>query len=87
VDVWQHLDARLEVRYQGQSLATFEPATDAPVRVHKFQPAPGQEAPEKKPGAAKALKKPKVRKPSKPAADHPWRRPLYAKPKERNGSS
>jgi transposase len=87
VDVWQHLDARLEVRYQGQSLATFEPATDAPVRVHKFQPAPGQEAPEKKPGAAKALKKPKVPKPSKPAADHPWRRPLYAKPKERNGSS
>lgn len=87
VDVWQHLDARLEVRYQGQSLATFEPATEAPVRVHKFQPAPGQEAPEKKPSAAKALKRPKVRKPSKPAADHPWRRPLYAKPKERNGSS
>jgi len=84
VDVWQHLDGRLEVRYQGQSLATFEPATDAPVRVHKFQPAPGQEAPEKKPGAAKALKKPKVPKAYKPAADHPWRRPLYAKPKESN---
>jgi hypothetical protein len=71
------------VCYRGQSLVIFEPATDAPVRVNKFQPAPGQEAPQKKSSEHKAVKKPKVRKPYKPAVDHPWRQPLFAKPKER----
>ena len=42
VDVWQHLDGRLEVRYQGESLVSFQAATDAPLRVGKFTPAPGQ---------------------------------------------
>lgn len=84
VDVWQHLDGRLEVRYQGQSLITFEPADKQPVRVQKFNPAPGQEVPEKKPSQQKAVKKPKVRTPYKPAADHPWRKPLFAKPTERH---
>jgi transposase len=83
VEVRQHLDGRLEVCYRGQSLVIFEPATDAPVRVNKFQPAPGQEAPQKKSSEQKAAKKPKVRKPYKPAPDHPWRQPLFAKPKER----
>jgi transposase len=84
VDVWQHLDGRLEVRYQGQTLVTFEPADTQPVRVQKFNPAPGQEAAHKKPSEQRTGKLPKVRKPYKPAADHPWRKPLFAKPKERN---
>lgn len=68
VDVWQHLDGSLEVRYQGESLVCFQPATDEPLRVGKFTPAPGQTW--TKPPAAS---KPKVRTPHRPAADHPWR--------------
>jgi transposase len=68
VDVWQHLDGRLEVRYQGESLVSFRPATDAPLRVGKFTPAPGQTW-TKPPAATKA----KVRTPYRPAVDHPWR--------------
>lgn len=69
VDVWQHLDGCLEVRYQGESLVSFQPVTDAPLRVGKFTPAPGQTW-TKSPAAPKA----KVRTPYRPAADHPWRR-------------
>jgi transposase len=83
VDVWQHLDGRLEVRYQGQSLVIFEPADEQPVRVQKFTPAPGQEVPEKQPSQPKVVKLPKTRKPYKPSPDHPWRMPLSAKPKGR----
>jgi transposase len=81
VDVWQHLDGRLEVRYQGHSLVTFEPADHQPVRVLKFTPAPGQAAPQKQPAEPQPIKKPKVRTAYKPAADHPWRRPVVAKSK------
>jgi len=73
VEVWQHLDGRLEVRYQGQSLVTFMPATQQPVRVKKFTPAPGQEAPKPESGPDKGpqtLKPPVTHKPSK---KHPWR--------------
>ena len=83
VDVWQHLDGHLEVRYQGQSLITFEPADEQPVRIQKFNPAPGQEFLVKQPGQQKAVKKPKVRTPYKPAPDHPWRKPLFGKPTQR----
>ena len=83
VDVRQHLDGQLEVHYQGRSLVTFEPADERPVRIQKFNPAPGQVALDQHQGALKTVKKPKVRKPYKPATDHPWRRPLFAKPKER----
>lgn len=68
VEVWQHLDGRLEVRYQGESLVSFQPATAEPLRVGKFTPAPGQTW-TKPPAASKA----KVRTPHPPAADHPWR--------------
>lgn len=68
VDVWQHLDGRLEVRYQDHSLVSFRPATDAPLRVGKFTPAPGQTW-TKPPAAPKAI----TRTPPRPAADHPWR--------------
>ena len=40
VDVLQHLDGQLEVRYQGRSLVTFQQASAHPVRVKKFEPAP-----------------------------------------------
>lgn len=69
VDVWQHLDGHLEVRYQGESLVRFRSATPGPLRVGKFTPAPGQTW--TKPPAAP---KDKTRTPYRPPADHPWRR-------------
>jgi transposase len=72
VDVWQHLDGSLEMRYQGESLARFRPATDAPVRVGKFTPAPGQTAVTQP--ASPAVTQSKTRTPYRPAANHPWRR-------------
>jgi transposase len=80
VHLKQHLDGRLEICYQGKSLVTFEPSSEQPVRVNKFSPAPGQVAPQK-PAENKTVKKPTERKPHKPAADHPWRKPLFAKTK------
>jgi transposase len=72
VEVRQHLDGRLEVRYQNQRLAIFEPQGQEPLRMKKFTPAPGQTA--STPVTQDPPKEP-VRKPSipKPAADHPWR--------------
>jgi transposase len=84
VDVWQHLDGRLEVRYQGHSLVTFEPADQRPVRVEKFSPAAGQEAPEKEPEQPPKPKQPTERKPYKPADNHLWRKTVFAKPKQKN---
>jgi len=73
VDVLQHLDGRLEVRYQGSSLVIFQPATNGPVRVGKFKPAPAQVAPKSIPQLAKLSQTPKQRLPYKPPANHPWR--------------
>jgi transposase len=80
VEVRQQLDGRLEVCYQGQSLVTFQPADDQPVRIGKFSPAAGQEAPKKQPPAKS---KSPVRPPYKPPADHPWRKPLFGTAKEK----
>jgi len=74
VDVLQHLDGQLEVRYQGRSLVTFEQASAHPVRVKKFMPAPGQETPKSVLVQDKPAVTPEPRKPYKPAANHPWRR-------------
>jgi len=73
VEVRQHLDGRLEVRYQNQRLAIFEPEEHGPLRMKKFSPAPGQTT--STPASQDEPKKP-PKKPlgSKPAADHPWRR-------------
>jgi transposase len=68
VDVWQQLDGRLEVRYHGESLVSFQPATDAPLRVGKFTPATAQTW--AKPPAPPRVA---IRTPYRPAADHPWR--------------
>jgi transposase len=78
VEIRQHLDGQLEVCYQGLSLATFEPSHERPVRVKKFSPAPGLQAPERQVEQKKVVK-PFQRIPYKPAADHPWRKPLRAK--------
>jgi transposase len=72
VEVRQHLDGRLEVRYQNRRLAVFDPELFEPPHMKKFSPAPGQTAP------ASALpdepkKPPKKPLGSKPAANHPWR--------------
>lgn len=74
VALHQHLDGRLEVHFQGQRLATFQPAQDTPLRVAKFEPAPGQQAPKPLPLPDKAAHSPKTHVPYKPAPDHPWRR-------------
>jgi transposase len=74
VDVLQHLDGRLEVRYQGHSLVTFQPAPDQPLRVKKFKPAPGQVSSQPKQVEERPQTASDVRVPYKPAANHPWRR-------------
>ncbi len=86
VDVWQHLDGRLEVRYQEQSLVTFLPASHEPVRVKKFTPAPGQEAPQQEAEPLPTAKPPKERKPYKPDKNHPWRQAWMAKSKHRSNN-
>jgi transposase len=78
VDVLQHLDGQLEVRYQGKSLVTFKQASGYPVRVKKFEPAPGQIFTQPKLEQEEPVKIPQPRPPYKPAANHPWRR--YGKP-------
>ena len=78
VEVQQHLDGQLEIRYQGKRLASFQSATELPVRVNRFTPLPAEAMPLKQ-VQPKPVVKPKERKPFKPAADHPWRKPLFAK--------
>jgi transposase len=78
VEVQQHLDGRLEIHYQGKRLATFQPADASPVRVNRFTPSPTDETPDKFIQPKPAVK-PNERKPFKPAADHPWRKPFLAK--------
>ena len=72
MEVRQHLDGHLEIRYQNQCLATFEPAHEQAVRVKKFTPAPGQIAQAKPTPEVKHIKhgQPPI---YKPAANHPWR--------------
>jgi transposase len=82
VEVQQHLDGRLEIHYQGKRLASFQPAAELPLRVKRFTPLPVEETP-KNQVQPKPLVRPKERTPFKPAADHPWRKPLFAKKGER----
>jgi transposase len=74
VDVLQHLDGRLEVRYQGLSLVTFQPAPDQPLRVNKFKPIHKQTASPPLRAEEKPLQTPLAKSPYTPAANHPWRR-------------
>lgn len=75
VELRHHLDGKMVIGYQGQTLATFQPATPAPPRVGHFQPAATSVRVD--PPAPKPPKPP--RQPWKPPADHPWRKPLVAK--------
>lgn len=79
VEVRQHLDGRLEICYHGNSLAIFMPIDNQPVRVNKFSP---REEDLQKPVKPKTLERAKERNPYKPAANHPWRKPLFAPRKE-----
>jgi hypothetical protein len=83
VEVQQHLDGQLEIRYQGKSLATFQPADEQPVRVNRSFPRFLEMKHRKNKSSKKPASKPKERKPFKPAADHPWRKPLFAKKGEK----
>jgi transposase len=76
VELRHYLDGSLAAFYQGQTLATFQPATPAPPRVGQFHPAVSA-SPPPKPEKVKLPKQPT--KPWKPPADHPWRRPIVAK--------
>jgi transposase len=73
VEVQQRLDGSLVICYNGRTLATYQPATSAPVRVGKFTPAPGAHtpAPAKTQPAEPVVTK--TRSPYKPPPDHPWR--------------
>jgi transposase len=78
VELRHYLDGSLAVFYQGQHLASFQPATPAPPRVGQFQPAATPITPPPlEPAPAKPPKQP--RQSWKPPADHPWRRPWGAK--------
>jgi hypothetical protein len=77
------LDGQLEICYQGKRLIIFQPTDQQPVRVNKFTPLSADET-RKKPVQPKSAPKPKQRKPCKPAADHPWRKPLCAKQVEKS---
>lgn len=81
VEVQQHLDGRLEIHYQGKRLASFQPADELPVRVNRFTPFPAEETSHKQVPPQPAAK-PNQRQPFKPAADHPWRKPFFAKKSE-----
>ncbi len=70
VDVYQHLNGSLEVRYKGQSLITFQPANNQPLRVGQFTSLIKHETKVQ----VKTAQKSAPRKPNKPAPDHPWRR-------------
>jgi len=74
VDVWQLLDGRLEVRYQGKRLAIFKPTAQGPVRIGHFSPALDPQSQPEKPPEVKLDQPKQARKPHKPAQDHPWRR-------------
>ena len=73
VEVQQRLDGSLVICYNGRTLATYQPATQSPVRVGKFTPAPAAQtpAPAKTQSAEPVVTK--TRLPYKPPPDHPWR--------------
>jgi transposase len=70
VDVLQHLDGNLEIRYKQLSLITFQPADNQPVRIAQFTPLIKHQ----QKTIVNSVQKTAPRKSSKPAPDHPWRR-------------
>jgi transposase len=87
VEVRQQLNGQLVVCYHEKPLVRFKPLNPGPPAVAKFTPAERQPmpAPSK---TTKPISRPKApRRPSKPAADHPWRHSMIAqgKPKIHRG--
>lgn len=84
VDLFHRLDGRLTVCFQGQCLATFEPAQPGPPRVEQFCPAPISKPlfpqpatpslPATAPSQAAQAPASAASPARKPAANHPWRR-------------
>lgn len=80
VDLHHYLDGRLAVLHQGQLLIIFEPAEPGPPRVEHFTPKPADTAPFQPAKPVQPATPASTRTPSKPAANHPWRRyPIAAK--------
>lgn len=80
VDVWQQLDGRLQIKFNGELLATYHHHPDVPIRVGYFVPATDQVlfAPDIK---LTQKEKPSLKKkinPNVPGSSHPWRN--YPKP-------
>jgi hypothetical protein len=79
VEVRQYLDGQVGICYQDQLLTIIDPHQEGPVRVGKLA-ASHQESPpaapvlETQPVAPN--QQPARKKSPKPAADHPWRKPL-----------
>lgn len=87
VEVRQQLNGQLLICYQGGPLVRFKPLDPGPPAVGKFTPAEPQPMPAQS-NVAKPLPRREVpRRPSKPAANHPWRHSIIAqgKPKKRRG--
>lgn len=81
VDVHQRLDGSLAICYQGRTLVVYQPASDAPIRVGKFTPAPfAKPDPPPQPVTTVSPQEPKAH--HRPAPNHPWRRyPTSSRPK------
>lgn len=82
VQVCQYLDGRVGICYKDQLLTVIDLNQEDPVRVGKLSAAPHQ-----RPQSAPVLatqqvaphQSPARRKPHKPAADHPWKKPFKPK--------
>lgn len=79
VQVCQYLDGRVGICYQDQLLTIIDKQQEGPVRVGKLaagQQEPPQSAPVLETQQAAPNQQPARKTPHKPAADHPWRKPL-----------
>ena len=78
VQVHQYLDGRIAICYQDQVLTIIDPQQPGPVRVGKLaavSQTPLPSAPPTQPVEAPPPQ-PTRRRSHKPAADHPWRKPI-----------
>jgi transposase len=75
VELHHRMDGRLAVIYQGQRVGLIQPAQPGPPRLEAFVPAAQHLAQQRTPQGPRPPAAPRQRQPSKPATDHPWRRP------------
>ena len=83
VEIQEHMDGSIAVYYQGKCLATQPAPVEAPVlRVQRRGRLAAQDSSVQLPSSPKEKKKLASKKetlPSKPAPDHPWRKPWKKK--------